>query len=173
MERRKRHIVKLEGSIKKMSEELLKGNEIIKKLQNDIRNYHAKVSRNHLLLTLRVGREIFGNYHAKVSSTHLLLTLLFLTFLDHLLFRAGQYFSHPVFSILCHVFSQSVLHHVSLYVVPLDIYFSVGLCSFSQKPLVLAILHRCGCVLTSNSGQTTSVFCFPGKFQQVLRAPPS
>ena len=43
MEKRKRHIVKLEASIKKMSEELLKGNEIIKKLQNDIRNYHAKV----------------------------------------------------------------------------------------------------------------------------------
>ena len=43
VEKRKRHIVKLEASIKKMSEELLKGNEIIKKLQNDIRNYHAKV----------------------------------------------------------------------------------------------------------------------------------
>ena len=32
--------------------------------------------------------------------------------------RAGQYFSHPVFSILCHVFSQSVFLHVFLYVVP-------------------------------------------------------
>ena len=32
--------------------------------------------------------------------------------------RAGHYFSHPVFSILCHVFSQSVFLHVFLYVVP-------------------------------------------------------
>ena len=54
-----------------------------------------------------------------------------------------------------------------------SISFSVGLCSFSQKPLVLAISHRCGCVLVSSSDQTTLVFCFLGKFQQVLRAPPS
>ena len=36
----------------------------------------------------------------------------------------------------------------------------------SQKPLVLAISHGCGCVLASTSGQTTLVFCFLGKFQQ-------
>ena len=36
--------------------------------------------------------------------------------------------------------------------------FSVGLGSFSQRPLVLAILHRCGWVLASSSGQTTLVF---------------
>ena len=34
-------------------------------------------------------------------------------------------------------------------------------------------LHRCGWVLASSSDQTTFVFCFPGKFQQVLRGPPS
>ena len=33
--------------------------------------------------------------------------------------------------------------------------FSVYLCSFSQKRLVLAISHICGCVLASSSGQTT------------------
>ena len=50
VEKRKRHILKLEASIKKMSEELLKGNEIIKKLQNEIRNYHAKVNCTDCLL---------------------------------------------------------------------------------------------------------------------------
>ena len=45
--------------------------------------------------------------------------------------------------------------------------FSVDLCFSSQKLLVAAISHRCGCVLASSSGQTT-VFCFPGKFQQML-----
>ena len=68
MERRKRHIVKLEGSIKKMSEELLKGNEIIKKLQNDIRNYHAKVSHNHLLLTLQLWQ--FPAMHTNYTTIH-------------------------------------------------------------------------------------------------------
>ena len=149
MERRKRHIVKLEGSIKKMSEELLKGNEIIKKLQNDIRNYHAKV-----------------------SSIQLLLTLLFLTFLDHLLVQGRPVFqSSSIFDIVPCL--QSVGTSSCLPLRYPSIYFSVDLCSFSRKLLVLAILHRCGCVLASNSGQTTSVFCFPGKFQQVLRAPPS
>ena len=42
----------------------------------------------------------------------------FSPFLTISLYRAGQYFSHPVFSILCHVFSQLVFLHVSLYVVP-------------------------------------------------------
>ena len=45
-----------------------------------------------------------------------------------------------------------------------SISFSVGLCSFSQKPLELAILHRCGCVLASSSVQTTLLFCFPAGF---------
>ena len=39
-------------------------------------------------------------------------------FLTISLCRAGQYLSHPVFSVLCHVFSQLVFLHVSLYVVP-------------------------------------------------------
>ena len=84
-------------------------------------------------------------------------------FLTISLCRAGHYFSHPVFSILCHVFRISSC-------LPLccpSISFSVGLCSFSQKLLVLVISHRGGCVLTSSSGHTTLVFCFPGKFQQV------
>ena len=42
----------------------------------------------------------------------------FSPFLTISLCRAGQYLSHPVFSVLCHVFSQSVFLHVSLYVVP-------------------------------------------------------
>ena len=45
----------------------------------------------------------------------------------------------------------------------------------SQKPLVLAILHRCVCVLASISGQTTlnSLFVFQESLQQVISAPPS
>ena len=43
-------------------------------------------------------------------------TAFFPSFLYHLLVQ-GHYFSHPVFSILCHVFSQLVLLHVFLYVV--------------------------------------------------------
>ena len=43
--------------------------------------------------------------------------LSFSPFLTISLCRAGLYFSHPVFSILCHVFSQLVFLHVSLYVV--------------------------------------------------------
>jgi spindle assembly abnormal protein 6 len=39
----------METSIKSMSEELVKGNEIIKKLQGEIRNYHAKVRRIRFL----------------------------------------------------------------------------------------------------------------------------
>ena len=36
-----------------------------------------------------------------------------------------------------------------------SISFSVDLCSFSQKRLVLEIWHTCRCVLASSSGQTT------------------
>ena len=42
----------------------------------------------------------------------------FSPFLTISLCRAGHYLSHPVFPILCHVFSQLVFLHVSLYVVP-------------------------------------------------------
>ena len=38
----------------------------------------------------------------------------------------------------------------------------------SQKLLVSAISHRRDCLLASSSGQTTLMFCFPGKFQLVL-----
>ena len=34
---------KLSNKMKAMSEELMKGNEIIKKLQGEIKNYHGKV----------------------------------------------------------------------------------------------------------------------------------
>ena len=37
---------------------------------------------------------------------------------SHFLTISGLYLSHPVFSILCHVFSQLVFLHVSLHVVP-------------------------------------------------------
>ena len=51
--------------------------------------------------------------------------------------------------------------------------FPADFCSFSQKLLVAVISHRCGSILASSSGQTILVFCFPGKFQQVLCVPPS
>ena len=86
----------------------------------------------------------------------------FSSFLTISLCRAGHYCSNPVFSILCHVFSQSVFLHVFLYVIPPSL-FSADLCSFSQKLLVLAVSQRCGCVLASSSGQTTLVFLFSRK----------
>ena len=42
------------------------------------------------------------------------------------LYRAGQYFSHPVFSVLCHVFRQLLFIHVSLYVVPPSLSWSAS-----------------------------------------------
>ncbi|XP_052774832.1 spindle assembly abnormal protein 6 homolog [Mya arenaria] len=39
----KREITRLSGKMKAMSEELMKGNEIIKKLQSEIKNYHGKI----------------------------------------------------------------------------------------------------------------------------------
>ena len=44
LERKKRNIGKLESSLKTVSEELMKANEIIKKFQGDIKTYHTKVS---------------------------------------------------------------------------------------------------------------------------------
>ena len=98
--------------------------------------------------------------------------LTFLTFLDHLLVQGRPVFeSSSIFGLVPCL--QSVGISSCLPVCCPSISFSVGLGSFSQRPLVLAILHRCGWVLASSSGQTTLVFCFPGKFQQVLRGPPS
>jgi hypothetical protein len=36
--------------MKAMSEELMKGNEIIKKLQSEIKNYHGKVSLRYYII---------------------------------------------------------------------------------------------------------------------------
>ena len=44
IDKKQRHIRKLEVSVKKLSEELTKGNEIIHRLQNDVKSYHEKVS---------------------------------------------------------------------------------------------------------------------------------
>lgn len=44
LESQKKEINKLTNKMKAMSEELMKGNEIIKKLQGEIKNYHGKVS---------------------------------------------------------------------------------------------------------------------------------
>ena len=56
------------------------------------------------------------------TSAPVLLT--FSPFLTISLCRAGQYLSHTVFSVLCHVFSHSVFLHVSLYVVPPSLDFA-------------------------------------------------
>ena len=79
----------------------------------------------------------------------------FSPFLTISLCRAGQYFCHPVDLVPC---LQSVGTSSCLPLRCPSISFSVNLCSFSQKPLVSAIPHRCGCVLASSSGQTTLVF---------------
>ena len=98
--------------------------------------------------------------------------LTFLTFLDHLLVQGRPVFwSSSIFDL--EPCLQSVGISSCLHVCCPSVSFSVDLCSFSHKPQVLAISHRCGCVLASSSGQTTLVFCFLGKFQQVVRPPPS
>lgn len=43
LEYKQKENYKLENKVKAMSDELMKGNEIIKKLQGEIKNYHAKV----------------------------------------------------------------------------------------------------------------------------------
>ena len=67
---------------------------------------------------------------------------------------------------MCNVFSQLVFLHVYSYMLSLHLFFGRPLLFL---PETCAISHRCGCVLASSSGQTTLVFCFPGKFQHVLR----
>ena len=90
-----------------------------------------------------------------------------LTFLDHLLVQGRPVFeSSSIFGLVPCL--QSVGISSCLPVCCPSISFSVGLGSFSQRPLVLVILHRCGWVLASSSGQTTLVFCFPGKFYMGL-----
>ena len=96
----------------------------------------------------------------------------FLTFLDHLLVQGRPLY--PSSSILdigpC---LQSAGISSCLPLCCHSISFSVDLCSFSPKLPDSAISHRCGWVLVPISGQTTLVFFFLGKFQQILRAPPS
>ena len=96
----------------------------------------------------------------------------FLTFLNHLLVHGRPLFeSSSIFDLVPCLQSAGISSCLPLRCPSIS--FSVGLCSFSQKPLVSVISHLCGCVLASGSGQTTLVFCFRGKFQQVLRALPS
>ena len=79
---------------------------------------------------------------------------------------------HPVFSIVCHVFHQSV----SLYVFPYVVIPSLFRSTSAPSPrnfLSQRFCTLCGWVLTSSSGQTTLFFCFLGKFQQVLCVPAS
>ena len=73
----------------------------------------------------------------------------FSPFLTISLYRAGHYFSHTVFSYLVPCLQSAGISSCLPLCCP-SISFSVGLCSFSQKPLVLVIFHRCGCVLASN-----------------------
>ena len=74
------------------------------------------------------------------------------SFLTISLCMAGNYLRHPVFPILCHVFSQLVFLHVSLYVFPPSLFRPTSAPS-PQNVQVLAISHRCGWVLASSSDQ--------------------
>ena len=95
-------------------------------------------------------------------------------FLTISLCRAGHYFSIQYFR-YCAMYRYSVSWgsmssclHVYLYVVPPSPFRSAS--APSPRKFVLAMSHRCGCVLASSRDQTTLVFCFPGKGQQVLCA---
>ena len=72
----------------------------------------------------------------------------------------------------CAMSSVSWYFFMSPFMLCLHLCF-VYLRSLSPKLPGLAISHRCGWFLASSSGQTTLVFCFLGKFQLVLCAPPS
>ena len=80
-----------------------------------------------------------------------------LTFLDHLLVQARPFFqSSSIFDLVPCLQSVGISSCLPL-CFPF-VCFSVDFCFFSQKLLVAAILHRCGWVLASSSGQTTFVF---------------
>ncbi|XP_041357895.1 LOW QUALITY PROTEIN: spindle assembly abnormal protein 6 homolog [Gigantopelta aegis] len=51
LDRKNKDLARLESKVKAMSEELVKGNEIIKKLQGEIKNYHAKVKLRNQIAT--------------------------------------------------------------------------------------------------------------------------
>ena len=92
----------------------------------------------------------------------------FSPFLTISLCGAGHYLSHPVFPILCHVFSQPCLQSVGiascLPLCCLSSSFSVDFCSFSHKLLVLVTYHRCGLILASGSSQTHFSLLFSSKY---------
>ena len=91
----------------------------------------------------------------------------FFTFLDHLLVQGRPLFESSSISDLVPCL-QSVGISSCLPLCYPSISFSVSLCFFSPKLPVLAISQRCGWVLAANSGQTTLVFCFLGKFQLII-----
>ena len=91
----------------------------------------------------------------------------FFTFLDHLLVQGRPLFeSSSISDLVPCLQSAGISSCLPLY--NPSISFSVGLCFFSPKLPVLAISQRCGWVLAANSGQTTLVFCFLGKFQLII-----
>ena len=83
-------------------------------------NANMKVSEQCSIAASK-GNQVLGMIRRNISYKDkrlIVFSPFFSPFLTISLCRAGQYLSHPVFSVLCHVFSQSVFLHVSLYVVP-------------------------------------------------------
>ena len=138
----------------------------MKMLEQQITSSDMKVNRIRQGLARAGIRNEDLRIHSNMLPIVTVMNLTFLTFLDHLLVQG-----RPVL-VLSSIFDivpclQSVGISSCLPVCCSSISFSVGLCSSSQKPLVLAMLHRCDCVLASSSSQITSVFCFLGTLQQV------
>ena len=92
----------------------------------------------------------------------------FSPFLTISLYRAGQYFSHPVFSVLCHV---SVSWHFFMSPCMLSLRLFLGRPPF-LLPETSSRSDFAQMWLCSRLKQWPN-FCFPGKFQQDLRGPPS
>ena len=70
-DRKERQVAKLELSVKTLSEELVKGNEIIKKLQSDIRNYHTKLKlRNQVCIVYTPTRQMLCDTVIRVNSSN-------------------------------------------------------------------------------------------------------
>ena len=73
------------------------------------------------VVLLKTASDLKGKSYKHISDKYSTCGAYFSPFFTISLCRVGQYCIRPAFSIVCHVFSQSVFLHVSLYVVPLSL----------------------------------------------------
>ena len=172
----KRHY---EKKCEDMAYRLRETEKSLQALQKEVASY--RVNTTHVLSPSLTNLHLKNEKACNCDNLHKLFLLFFpicssfyfrLTFLDHLLVQGRALFqSSSIYDLV--PWLQSVGISSCLPLRYPSVYFSVDHCFLSLKLNSLAISHRCGCVLASSSGQTTIVFCFPGKFHQVFCAHPS